>query len=113
MDRSRRHDGSHPLPALSNLTMLGDVRTELAEIESLERRVSDLMTALRARLTPEHFQLAWALRDAVECHAVAEGLLRDRVLATHLAREFPARSAAQGAIRRRLLADVLPVDEAR
>lgn len=100
------------MPDLDDLARLGDVRAELAEIEALGRQVADLTAALRTHLAPEHFRLAWAPRDAVECHAIAEGLLRDRMLEVHLARELPAHSAALQAIRRRLLAEQLFIDDA-
>ena len=60
----------------------------------------------------EEVRLVWALRDALECLATAELILRDRWLAGRLARELPACSAGLEAIRRGLLRDALPPDEA-
>ncbi len=105
MDPSPGHAGGCSLSVLGDLAKLEDVRAELEEIEALGRQVADLTAALRARLTPEQFQLVWALRDAAECLATAELTLRDRQLADHLARELPARSAGLEAIRRGLLGD--------
>ena len=105
MDLSPGHAGGCSLSVLSDLAKLEDVRAELEEIEALGRQVADLTAALRARLTPEQFQLVWALRDAAECLATAELILRDRQLADHLARELPARSTGLEAIRRGLLGD--------
>ena len=110
MDLSRRHTEDRPPPALGDLARLGDVRAELAEIESLSQQAEDLAAALRARLAPEDFRLVWSLRDAVECLALAEGLLRDRRLADDLARHLPGSSPVLRAIRRRLRADELAVD---
>jgi hypothetical protein len=99
------------MPDLSDVAPLDEVRAEIEEIEALGRRISDLTAVLRARLTPEHFRLAWALRDAVESLAIAEGLLRDRRLAGHLTRHLPTHSAALEALHRRLIGDERPVDE--
>ena len=107
-----RADRGRPLPELGDQARLEDVRAELAEIEALDRRVDDLMAALRARLPAGEFRLVWALRDATECLVTAELILRDRRLARYLAREFPARSAGLEAIRRGLLGDALLPDEA-
>ena len=111
MDRPRQHGEHDPTRGLDETTPLDAVCAELGEIEALDRQVSDLMAALRACLPPEHFRLVWSLRDAVECRAIAEGLLRDRRLADRLARALPADSAALQAIRRHLLADELVIDE--
>ena len=111
MDHSRRRAADDPGPEYHDLAPLDEVRTELAELEELDRQVADLTAALRARLAPEQFRLVWALRDVVECRMIAGGLLRDRRLAGGLARELPARSAALEALRRRLLGDELPIDE--
>jgi hypothetical protein len=112
VDLSREHAEDHPPAALGDLARLGDVRAELAEIESLSQQAEDLAAALRARLAPEDFRLAWSLRDAVERLALAEGLLRDRRLADDLARHLPNCSPVLRAMRRRLLADELAVDGA-
>ena len=112
MDRSQRHTGDRPRPALGDLARLGDVRTELAEIEALNRQADTLTAALRARLTPEDFRLVWSLCDAIECCALAEGLLRDRWLADLLARTLPDASPALRVMRRHLPPDAPAVDEA-
>ena len=112
MDPARGHAEGRPPPALGDLARLGDVRAELAEIESLSRQAEDLAAALRARLAPEDFRLVWSLRDAVERLALAEGLLRDRRLADDLARHLPGTSPVLRAMRRRLLADELAADGA-
>jgi hypothetical protein len=78
MDLSRGHVGDHPLPELGDLERLDAVRAELAEIEALSRQVNDLTAVLRARLPAGEFRLVWALRDALECLATAELILRDR-----------------------------------
>jgi hypothetical protein len=75
---------------LGDTARLEDVRAELGEIEAIAREIDDLTAVLRARLTPGQFRLAWALRDAVERLAVAEGLLRERRLADDLARHLLA-----------------------
>ena len=82
---------------------LEDVRADVGEIEAIDRRVNDLTAALRARLTPEQFRLVWALRDAAECLAAAEGLLRGRLLLAALARHLPGSSPALRAARRHVL----------
>jgi hypothetical protein len=99
-----------PMPRLGDTAPLDAVRAELDAIEAHAREVGDLTTGLRARLAPADFRLVWALRDAVERLALAEGLLRDRWLADELARHLPASSPALRALRRRLLADELAVD---
>ena len=104
MDLSGGDTGGRSLPRLGDLAMLGDVRSELEEIEALSRQADDLTVALRARLEPEEFRLVWALRDAVERLALAEGLLRDRRLAEELARHLPGPSPALR-VMRRLLAE--------
>jgi hypothetical protein len=99
MEQSRQHAGCSPVP-------------ELEEIEALDRQIADLTTLLRAHLTPEHFRLVWALRDAVERLAIAEELLRDRRLADELAHHLPGSSLAMRAMRRHILGDDLAIDEA-
>jgi hypothetical protein len=110
MDLARGHDGDRPPPAFGALARLNDVRAELAELEVLDRQVADLTALLRGRLAPEEFRLVWALRDAVECRAVAEALLHDRRRAGRSARELPADPAALRALRRDLLGDEHPDD---
>ena len=112
MDLSQRQTGDRPLQALGDLMRLGDVRTELAEIEALNWQADDLTAALRARLAPEDFRLVWSLRDAVERCALAEELLRDRWLADELTRHLPESSPALLLMRRHLIPDAPAVDEA-
>ena len=111
MDLSWGAPGDRPTPGLGDLERLDAVRAELAELEALGRQVDDLTAALRARLPAGEFRLVWALRDALECLAAAELILRDRRLAGRLARELPARSAGLEAIQRGLLRDAPPPDE--
>jgi hypothetical protein len=87
------------------------VRTEIEEIEEIDRCIGDLTALLRARLAPEDFRFVWELRDAVERLAVAERLLLDWRLADELVRHLPRSSAAMRAVRRHLLRDRLAVDE--
>jgi hypothetical protein len=98
-----RGGGDRPLPEFGDLARLEDVRAELGEIEALAREIDDLTAALRARLTPGQFRLAWALRDATERLAVAEELLRERRLADDLARHLSGSSPAMQAMRRHRL----------
>ena len=55
MDLSQRQTGDRPPPALGDLARLGDVRTELVEIEALQWQADDLTAALRARLARRTF----------------------------------------------------------
>jgi hypothetical protein len=110
MTRAPDNEGCFPMSQRGDTTPLDAVRAELDAIEAHAREVGDLTAGLRARLTPEDFRLVWALRDAVERLALAEGLLRDRWLADELARHLPASSPALRVIQRRLLADELAVD---
>ena len=112
MNRSRRDPGPDAMPALGDTARLEDVRAELGEIEAIAREIDDLMAVLRARLTPEQFRLAWALRDAGERLAIAEELLRERRLADDLARHLPGSSPAMQALRRHRLGAHDAADEA-
>jgi hypothetical protein len=111
MERARRYPGREAPPEFGDTAALEEVRLELAEIEGLAREISDLTAGLRARLTPEEFRQVWALRDAVERLALAEGLLRDRRLLDELEHHLPFRLPALRAMRRRYLADELAVDD--
>ena len=112
MSRSRWDPGHDAPPALGDTARLEDVRAELGELEAIAREIDDLTAVLRARLTPEQFRAAWALRDAVERLAIAEALLRDRRLADSLARHLPGSSPAMQAMRRHLLGAHRAIDEA-
>jgi len=111
MNQSRRYFGRSPMPEFDDLALLEDVRAELEAIEAHAREIGDLTALLRAHLTPEHFRLAWELRDAVERLAVAEALLRERRLADELARHLPDSSPAMQTVRRHILGDDLAIDE--
>lgn len=112
MDLSQGQAGGHPAPELSDLARLAEVRAELGELEAIAREIADLTALLRARLAPDQFRLAWALREAVERLAVAEELLRARRLADTLARHVPAVSPELQAMRRRILGAHPALDEA-
>ena len=111
MDLTRGQTGDRSLPALGDLARLEDVRAELEAIEAMAGTIGDLTALLRACLPPEHFRLVWALRDTIECHAIAEELLRERRLVDDLARHLPAASPAMRVVRRHVRRDELASDE--
>jgi hypothetical protein len=112
MGQFRWDPGHDAPPALGDTARLEDVRAELGEIEAVAREIDDLTALLRARLTPEQFRLAWALRDATERLAVAEELLRARRLVDTMARHLPGSAPAVLAMRRHLLGAHRAIDEA-
>jgi len=90
---------------------LEQVQTELEPIEAIEREVRDLTAVLRARLSPEHFRLVWALRDAVERLGMADALWRQRLFLDDLARHLPDIADALQAAGRHLGTDSMPIDD--
>ncbi len=83
---------------------LSEVRAELQELEAYEDEVRHRLAQLRAVLPPEHFRLAWALRDAEEKLGVAGRRLAERRLVEELAQCLPEHGPAIRAAARRLLA---------
>jgi hypothetical protein len=79
-----------PSFALGSLVSFESVKTELAPVDALSREVDDLTGVLQARLAPDQFRLVWSLRDAVERLALADEMLRGRVLIDVLAHHFPS-----------------------
>jgi hypothetical protein len=64
------------------------------EQDTLERRVADLEAQLRARLSPEDFQLVRQLRQAEELAAVAACAAWEAQLCDALVRHFPEQELA-------------------
>ncbi len=84
------------------------VRAEVGDVEALERRIGDLVGALRSALPPEYFRLVWELKDAEEKVGIAERAVRDRCLVEALVRHVPERGSSI-----RSAADHLIGDESR
>lgn len=78
-----------PSFALGHLVPLEAVEAELIPLDALSREVDDLTSVLQSRLSPDQFRLVWSLRDAVERLALADEVLRERVLIDLLAQHLP------------------------
>ena len=96
---------------LSETVDLSTVRAALAEVEALEDEVRLHVAHVHALLPTEHLGRVWALRDAEERLALAEGQLAQHHFVNELIRRLPEHAVLIRATARALLGESGPAPE--